>query len=113
MAPWRQICRKSYAHLDGEIYLRRNDANGTAHLNKHRYYIQRGLKKRTVLLQIDATNRQFQVLLGEKLFKTIPIKGLHGDPMSFARYVQLIKAEAVSEWRRYLHQAKRYVRFLD
>jgi transposase InsO family protein len=99
--------------IDGQIFKRRVDANGTVKVDKHRYYIQRGLKKRTVLLQIDAPNRQFQVLLGQQVIKTIPIKGLHDGPMPFERYLQLIKAEAVSEWRRYLQRAKRYVRLVD
>jgi hypothetical protein len=100
--------------FDGQIFKRRVDANGTVKVGKHRYYIQRGLKKRTILMQIDAANRQFRLSLGkEEPFKTIPIKGLHDGPMPFERYLQLIKAEAVSEWRRYLHRTKRYVRFLD
>lgn len=99
--------------INGQIFKRRVDANGTVKVDKQRYYIGRDLKKRPVLLQVDAENRQFQVLLGdEQPFKTIPIKGLHGNPMPFETYLKLIKAEAVSQWREYLSRAKRYVRFI-
>ena len=99
--------------IDGQIFKRRVTAAGMVKLDKRHYYIRRELKGRTVLLQIDAPNRQLEVLLGDELIKTIPLKGLHQQPMSFEAYLSLIRAEAVSEWRRYLQRSKRYVRFVD
>lgn len=99
--------------IDGQIFKRRVNAAGAVKLAKHHYYIRRELKGRTVLLQIDAPNRQLEVLVGDELIKTIPLKGLHQQPMPFAAYLSLIQTEAVSEWRRYLQRTKRYVRFVD
>lgn len=101
------------AAIDGQIFKRRVMATGTVKLDKHHYYIRRDLKGRTVLLQIDAPNHQLQVLLGDEVIKTIPLKGLHQQLMPFDQYLALIQAEAVSEWRRYLQRTKRYVRFVD
>lgn len=99
--------------FDGQIFKRRVNAAGAVKLAKHHYYIRRELKGRTVLLQIDAPNRQLEVLVGDELIKTIPLKGLHQQVMPFAAYLSLIQAEAVSEWRRYLQRTKRYVHFVD
>ncbi len=99
--------------IDGQLFKRRVTAAGTVKLDKHYYYIQRQLQGRTVLLQIDAPHRQVQVLLGEVVIKTLPLKGLHQQVLPFDRYLTLIQAEAVSEWRRYLQRTKRYVRWID
>jgi hypothetical protein len=98
---------------DGQLFKRRVAANGTVRLDKHRYYIRRELRGRYVLLQIDAPNRQLQVLLNHEVIKTIPLKGLYQQPLPWPDYLRLIRAEAVSQWRRYLQRAKRYVRFVD
>lgn len=99
--------------MEGQIFKRRVSSAGTVKLGKYHYYLQRDLKGRTVLLQLDAANRQVQVWLDEKVIKTIPLKGLHPQPLPFSEYLALIQAEAVSEWRHYLQHAKRYVRFVD
>jgi hypothetical protein len=88
------------------------DAAGTVRLDKHRYYIRRSLRGRYVLLQIDAANGQVQVLVNEEVIKTMPLKDLHQQPMPFADYLALIRTEAVSQWRHYLHTARRYVQFV-
>lgn len=98
---------------DGQLFKRRVAANGTVRLDKHRYYIRRELRGRYVLLQIDAPNHQLQVLLNNEVIKTIPLKGLYQQPLPWPDYLRLIRAEAVSQWRRYLQRAKRYVRFVD
>jgi hypothetical protein len=99
--------------IDEQVFKRRVAANGTVKLDKHGYYIRRDLKGRTVLLQIDAPQRQLHVLLGDKPLKTIPLKGLHHQLLSFEQYLTLIRTEAISEWRRYLQRTKRYIRFVD
>ena len=98
--------------IDGQLFKRRVDAAGTVRLAKQRYYIQRALKGRYVLLQIDASNGQVQVLLHDQIIKTMPLKDLHQQPLPFADYLALIKAEAISDWRRYLHSARRYIQFV-
>ena len=96
--------------VDGKLFKRRVRADGTVQLGKHRYYIQRPLHKHYVSLKIDAPHRQIDVLLDGQLIKSIPLKGLHDGPMPWERYLALIKAEAVSEWRLYKRQAKYYIR---
>jgi transposase InsO family protein len=98
--------------VDQQLYKRRVNADGTVQLGKQRYYIQRKLHKQAVSLKIDAANRQIQVLLEDELIKSMPLKGLHDGPMPFERYVALIKAEAVSEWRRYKQKARYYLRLV-
>lgn len=99
--------------IEGHLFKRRVSATGTVALDKHDYYIRRELKGRTVLLQVDAANHQLQVLLGQQeVIKTLPLKGLHQQPLSFEAYLRLIQAEAVSEWRRYLQRARHYVHFV-
>ncbi len=96
--------------VDGKLFNRRVNAAGTVQLGKQRYYIQRQLHKHYVNLKIDAPNRQIEVLLDGQLIKSMPLKGLHDGPMAFERYLALIKAEAVSEWRQYKRKAKYYIR---
>jgi transposase InsO family protein len=99
-------------YLHGQTFKRRIDAAGTIRLGKDRYYISRERHKRTVLLQIDAPQRQLHVLVDGEVIKTMPLKGLTQQPLPFDDYVRLIQAEAVSQWRHYLHTARRYVRFV-
>jgi transposase InsO family protein len=99
-------------HLHGQTFKRRVDAAGTIRLDKDRYYIGRDRHKQTVLIQIDAPQRQFNVLLAGQVIKTLPIKGLIQQPLPFDDYVRLIQTEAVSQWRHYLQRARRYVRLI-
>ena len=96
--------------VDGKLYKRRVNTDGTVQLGKQRYYIQRKLAKQTVILKIDAAQGQVHVLWADEVIKSIPLKGLYGAPMPFARYLELIKAEAVSEWRQYKLKARYYLR---
>lgn len=100
-------------YIHGQTFKRRVDAAGTVRLDKHRYYISRDLHGQTVLLQIDAPQRQIQVLVNGEVVKTRPLKDLPQPAMSFADYLTFIRAEAVSQWRHYLQTARRYVRFVD
>jgi len=101
------------AYVHGRPFKRRIDASGTVRLDKHRYYISRDLHGHTVLLQIDAPERQLQVLVNGEVIKTMPLKGLPQQPMPLADYVSLMRVEAVSQWRHYLQTARRYVRLMD
>jgi len=61
---------------------------------------------------VQASHQQFQVELNGQLFKTLPIKGLQHQLMSFEDYLPFIRQQAVSEWRQYLHKARVYVRLV-
>jgi hypothetical protein len=95
--------------LDGQSFIRRVNASGGVKLDKHYYYVGRQLKGRNVVLQIAASERSLKVLYHNEEIKTIPLKGLYGQPMSFEAYLQVIQQEAVSEWRSYLHKHRRYL----
>ena len=106
----RKPCWLDYLH--GQTFKRRIDAAGTVRLDKERYYISRERHKQTVLLQIDAPQRQLNVLVDGEVIKTLPLKGLTQQPLPFDDYVNLIQAEAVSQWRHYVQTARRYVRLV-
>jgi len=82
--------------VDGQLFTRRVNAAGSVQVDKHKYYIGRAYQGRSVILQVDATNRQFNVELAKKPLKTIPIKGLEHAQMSFDKYLDFICTQAVS-----------------
>ena len=63
----------------------------------------------SVVLQIAAEERSLKVLYENEEIKTIPLKGLYGQPIPFEAYLEVIRQEAVSEWRSYLHKHRRYL----
>lgn len=100
-------------HIHGQTFKRRVDASGVVHLDKHRYYLGRQWHGQTILLQIDAPQRQLHVLLKGEVIKTLPLKDVSQPVMPLADYLTFIRAEAVSQWRHYLQTARRYVRLVD
>ena len=95
--------------IDGELFTRRVNAAGTVQIDKHKYYIGRAYHGRTVVLQVDAANQQFNVELAKKPLKTIPIKGLEHSQMTFDEYLEFICEQAVSAWRQYLRKHRHYL----
>lgn len=95
--------------VDGTLYTRRVNASGTVQVDKFKYYIGRAYRGRSVVLQVDAANKQFRVELAEKPLKFIPIKGLEHGQMPFERYLEFICKQAVSAWRLYLRKQRGYL----
>ena len=95
--------------VDGELFTRRVNAAGTVQVDKYKYYIGRAYHGRTVVLQVDVANKQFNVELAKKPLKTIPIKGLEHGQMPFDEYLEFICKQAVSAWRLYLRKQRRYL----
>lgn len=95
--------------IHGKFYKRRIQPNGSVQIGKRYYYIRKKLKGQQVLLQVDATVRQFKVLLDGKPIKRIDIKGLYNGVLDFESYIDLIRSEAESEWQQYLRR-QRYSR---
>jgi len=85
------------------------NAAGSVQVDKFKYYIGRAYRGRSVVLQVDAANKQFKVELAEKPLKTIPIKGLEHGQMSFERYLEFIGKQAISAWRLHLRKQRRYL----
>lgn len=95
--------------VDGQLFKRRVNPSGTVQVDKHKYYIGRAHRGRSVVLQVDAANQQFQVELANKPLKTIPIKGLEHRQMPLEEYLEFISQQAVSAWRLYMRKQRQYV----
>ena len=95
--------------IDGKAFTRRVNASGTVQVDKHKYYIGRAHHGRTVVLQVDAASKQFNVELNNKLLKTIPIKGVEHGQMCFDDYLEFICNQAVSAWRLYIRKNRVYL----
>lgn len=92
---------------DHQPFKRRVDSNGSVAVNKDSYYIGRQYKGRYVVLFVEAAERQFHVELDGQRLKALHIKGVVGEVLPFDTYVELIRQEARSEWRRWLFTARR------
>ena len=82
-------------------YTRRVDHYGSVLVNNRRYYIGQQRRGRYVLLKVDATHREFEVLLDGQCCKRLPIKGLYNEWLEFGHYLKLISQEALSEWQKW------------
>ena len=95
--------------VDGQLFTRRVNPAGSVQVDKHKYYIGRAYQGRTVVLQVDAANKQFKVELANQPLKTLPMKGLEHGLMPFDDYLEFICKQAVSAWRLYLRKQRQYV----
>ena len=83
----------------GRCYKRHIDSNGRVQIGKQRYYINKKLSGRYVILRIDGSKRIFVVERNHQTVKQLPIKGLINQTMPFQDYLEIIRKEAISEWR--------------
>ena len=95
--------------IQGKFYKRRIQANGSVQIGRQYYYIRKSLRGQQVLLQMDATVRQFKVLLDGQDIKRVDVKGLYNGVMDLDAYLDLIRRQAKSEWQQYLYR-QRYSR---
>ncbi len=95
--------------VDGLLFTRRVNASGSVQVDKVKYYIGRAYRGRSVVLQVDAANREFRVELNNEMIKTLPIKGLYHGQLSFDQYLEFICEQAISNWRLYLRKHPRYL----
>ena len=58
------------------------------------YYVDQAWAGKYVSLQIDALNRTFVVEYREQAIKTLPIKGLVGERLTWEVYLEQIMLEA-------------------
>ena len=85
--------------VDGQAFARKIDAHGCVTVDLQTYYIKQTLSGQHVVVFVNAQSRAFDVYLGSRQIKQVPIKGLHGEIMPFERYVDLMCKEARSEAR--------------
>jgi hypothetical protein len=81
----------------GRVFRRRIRSNGTIQVDKHVYYVDHRLDKRSVLVHLDAHNRCLRVTLDGKLLpKALALKGLHDEPLAMQAYLKVLQEEAIS-----------------
>lgn len=93
--------------IQGRAYPRRLDANGSFQLDGRTYYVKAALAKHTVLAQLDAFAREVVVYHGGQLLKRCALRGLYGQSMAWADYLQAIALEARSHWATLLYHQRR------
>jgi len=86
-----------------QAFARTIRANGKLTINREDYYVSRSLAGQRVTCWVNAAQKQVDIWQPAGCIKSIPIKGLHGQLMPFEEYVALMKREARSEYRQYLH----------
>jgi hypothetical protein len=94
------------SHYHHRLYKRRVDHSGRVQIDKHRYYIQRGLAGRYVVCQLNANRRLLDVVVDAKTIKTLPLKGLYDEPMPFGDYLDMIIKAAEAEQQRLARQRR-------
>ena len=92
------------------MYLRHVGRDGCVDVDLTTYYVGPQLAGRSVLLQVQAQSRQFAVWSQDQIVKLLPIKGLVGQEMALADYLQHIKQEAWAAPRRSSGRSSRKVR---
>jgi hypothetical protein len=92
------------AHVHGQAFPRRVQPNGTVEVDRRPYYIQQALAGQQVVLVVNAPERRFEVLRGNEVIKAVAIKGLVGCSLPLEAYADQMRAEARSEYRRWLQQ---------
>lgn len=81
----------------GRVFRRRIRANGMIQVDKHVYYVDKKLAKRSVLVHLDATKRCLRVTVdGVLLAKPLPLKDLHEEQLPLFDYLKILQREAIS-----------------
>ena len=63
------------------------------------YYVKADLAGHHIMLHLNAATRCFDVFCGEQFLKSLPIKGLCGEPMLLEDYLDLMRERARSQER--------------
>lgn len=87
----------------GRVFRRRIRSNGTIQVDKHIYYIDHKLAKRSVLVHLDAQRRCLWITLdGKPHPKSLALKGLHSETMNLQAYLPILQTEArsIAHYRR-------------
>jgi hypothetical protein len=90
--------------IHGQAFARRVQPNGAVEVDRRTYYVKQTLVGQQVVLVVNAQDAVFEVLVGASRLKSVPIKGLVGQPLPFDEYAARMREEARSEYRRWLQQ---------
>ena len=93
--------------IHGRGFSRKVGTDGVVDVDDERYSIQQALAGQRVVLLVSAPDRSFEVWLEGRLIKSLPIKGLVGQEMTWQKYLALMTEQARSEERRLLDRQHR------
>lgn len=84
------------AEIDGRHCVRTVGEDGTVYVETHRHYVGRRLARRRVVLTVAAKERILVVRERQEVVKRLPLRGLHGEVLSFAAYADLMRRAAAA-----------------
>jgi hypothetical protein len=93
--------------IHGRGFSRKVGSDGIVDVDDEHYYLQQSLAGQRVVLLVSAPDRTFEVWLAGRLIKSLPIKGLVGQEMTWQKYVAFMTEQARSEERRLLDKQHR------
>jgi hypothetical protein len=85
--------------VHGEHYARKVGPDGCVKLGDQRYYVQREVAGKHVVLEVDASARELVVRHRKAVVKRLAIKGLGQRMQAFDEFVDQLVAEARTQWR--------------
>ncbi len=98
--------------LDGLHLERKVNRHGQVSVDLKPYYVSSRLAGQRVILHLDATHRCLHVLHQERLLKSLPLKGLLGQLLTFEQFLTLMLQQARAQQRLRSLQERRFRRGL-
>jgi hypothetical protein len=86
--------------VDGRLYARTVQPGGDLLVEHGRYYVGKRLAGQRVAVAVAAGERALLVRHRGAVVKRLPLRGLHGAPLPFERYLALMEHEARADARR-------------
>ena len=94
--------------LDGVHLERKIDPNGMLSIDLKRYYVSRTLAGHRVSVQLDAQDCCLHVFLQERRVKSLPLRGLLGQALSFEQFLAHMLQQARAQHRLRSWQERRF-----
>jgi hypothetical protein len=94
--------------LDGLHLERKVDRNGTVSIDLKRYSVSAQLKGHRVVLRLDAPSRSMQVIEEQKAIKSLALKGLMNQTLSFEQFLVHMQRQARAQERLRSMQERKY-----
>ena len=94
--------------LDGVHLERKVDRNGTVSIDLKRYYISSHRVGHRVVVRLDASTRSIEVMDEQKPIKSLALKGLVNQTLSFEQFVLHMQHQARAQERLRSLQERRY-----
>jgi transposase InsO family protein len=96
------------SQFDGVHLERKVDRHGMISLDLKRYYVSARLVGHHVVLHLDAKLRCVQVLHAQQVIKSLPLRGLVGQRLSFAQFLTHMLRQARAQARLCSLQQRKY-----